>query len=105
MPKVDYSTRQAWGYPQVAPAEDYLLPPLTVVSGGADWIIAAEDFESFYHHGPNGDEYFEADPGEDADFHYDCEHTEFGGYFSYSDATGRIYCACGYWYDRYAWGL
>lgn len=86
--------------------EAMTLPQLTVVSADHNWIIAEEDYPSFYDHDPeNEGRYYEADPGENCDFHYGCEHTESGGYFGSSGETGRCYCACGFWYDRYAWGL
>jgi hypothetical protein len=77
---------------------------LTIVVDGGDWVIAEEDYDTNYADAdPDGDGPFEADPGHWWDFHDGCEEGE--GYFDSGTETGRTYCGCGFWYDRYYWGL
>ncbi len=78
------------------------LGPLTVVCDGGDWLIALEEYPAFYTHMRDDDDADpgEADPGDNADWCMDCNV-----YFDAGEDTGRTYCGCGFWYDRYFWNI
>ena len=78
----------------------FKLGPLTVVTDGGDWVIAVEEYDAFYDDDGDGDDGgpFEAEPY--GDWCLDCD-----GYFYQGEDSGRVYCGCGFWYDRQFWGL
>ena len=74
---------------------------LNVVCDGGDWVVALDNHDAFYQHmNPDGRGPFESDPSDQSDWCMDCNT-----YFNACEETGRTYCGCGFWYERYFWNL
>ncbi len=85
-----------------------LVAPVGIVTWGGDWVIAVENYDTYYEHDATDDDdwrglrpepiRYEGEPY--GDWCTDCDV-----YFGTSEDTGRYYCGCGFWYDRWFWGL